>query len=112
LEPESSFIGLSIVEKLCFKQIIDLVSGLSYAFARTSDEEIYCWGCNKFGQLGNGSQNDSYCELELNEYLSHKHIVDIKCGAFHSLALARSVKYTPGVSMKAVKLQIRAFKIN
>jgi hypothetical protein len=42
LEPENSFIDLSIVEKLCFKEIIDLVSGLSYVFARTSEEEIYC----------------------------------------------------------------------
>ncbi len=69
LEPESSFIGLSIAEKLCFKEIANLISGLSHAFARTSDKEIYCRGYNKFGQLGNGSQNDSYCEPEFERIL-------------------------------------------
>jgi alpha-tubulin suppressor-like RCC1 family protein len=53
---------------------------------------MYCWGYNKCGQLGNCSQNDSYFESESNEHLSHRHIVDIKCSAFHSLALTRSGK--------------------
>jgi hypothetical protein len=58
--------------------------------ARTLYDKVYCWGFNSCGQLGNGivvNDKTTYFEPELNQYLSDKKIIDIKCGIGHSLAL-------------------------
>ncbi len=78
---------IQIVDELCEKQIIDLANGLDHCIARNSSGKVYCWGCNYSGCLGIGSQDYSYHKPILNKYLNHEFVIDIICGAFHSLVL-------------------------
>ncbi|HEY6437935.1 MAG TPA: hypothetical protein VIY47_15200, partial [Ignavibacteriaceae bacterium] len=47
----------------------------------------FCWGWNEWGLLGIGSRDQSYHKPKLNEYLNNEFVVDISCGAVHSLVL-------------------------
>jgi alpha-tubulin suppressor-like RCC1 family protein len=91
VDNQNSYIDSLIVDKLCNKSIIDFSNGYSHVMARTLYDKVYCWGFNFCGQLGNGIQDNNrkktYFEPELNQYLSDKKIIDIKCGIGHSLAL-------------------------
>ncbi len=78
---------LTINENLSYKQIIDFKNGCEHVVARTIDGKVYCWGRNVFGVLGNGREDKNVYEPEINKHLSDKHIVDICCGQWHSLAL-------------------------
>jgi alpha-tubulin suppressor-like RCC1 family protein len=89
VDNQNSYIDSLIVDKLCNKSIIDFSNGYSHGIARTLYDKVYCWGLNFCGQLGNGIQDKTktHFEPELNQYLSDKKIIDIKCGIGHSLAL-------------------------
>jgi hypothetical protein len=76
-----------IAEELCDQQIIDFANGLHHCIARNSSGKVYCWGGNQEGYLGNGSQDYSYHKPMLNQYLNNEFVIDISCGAFHSLVL-------------------------
>ncbi len=93
---------IQIVEELCDQQIIDVANGLNHCIARNSSGKVYCWGRNFWGQLGIGSENyswgfvfgflgrsqyKSYLKPILNQYLNNELVVDISCGAGHSLVL-------------------------
>lgn len=43
------------VVELCGKQIINITYGYSHVLAITKSGDIYSWGYNDFGQLGNGT---------------------------------------------------------
>jgi alpha-tubulin suppressor-like RCC1 family protein len=78
---------IQIVEELCDQQIIDFANGLFHCIARNSSGKVYCWGCNEWGLLGIGSQDDSYHKPKLNQCLNNEFVIDIKCGDRHSLVL-------------------------
>jgi alpha-tubulin suppressor-like RCC1 family protein len=81
-----------IINELCHKRIIDLYYGYSFYIARTVNQEIYCWGNNFFGQLGNEKRDKDpkdYNKPEMNKLLSSLKISEIKCGYHHSLALTQ-----------------------
>jgi alpha-tubulin suppressor-like RCC1 family protein len=85
----------SIFENLCNKGVIDLKNGPCHAIALTIHGQIYCWGYNNYGQLGNGQQlsSDKYIdEPKLNVYLSENNIKisQICCGHDYSLALTKN----------------------
>ena len=46
----------SIVEELCDKQVVDFRSGFNHVMALTKCGQLYSWGSNTYGELGNGSQ--------------------------------------------------------
>jgi alpha-tubulin suppressor-like RCC1 family protein len=77
---------IQIVEELCDQQIIDF-AGWRHCIARNSSGKVYCWGYNEMGLLGNGSQDNIYHKPILNQYLNNEFVVDISCGARHSLVL-------------------------
>jgi E3 ubiquitin-protein ligase HERC4 len=77
---------IQIVEELCDQQIIDFANG-DYCIARNSSGKVYCWGLNRWGCLGIGSKDLSYHEPKLNQYLNNEFVIDISCGAVHSLVL-------------------------
>jgi E3 ubiquitin-protein ligase HERC4 len=81
---------LTLNEMLTNKQIIDFKYGRNHVIARTICGQVYGWGCNQFGVLGNGKNDCELYKPELIEYLSDKQIIDISCGAYHSLALSQS----------------------
>jgi len=51
----------------------------------TSDDKVYAFGSNGYGVLGYGHE-DSVNELNINEGLSHKRIIDFKNGLEHTIA--------------------------
>ena len=73
--------------------------GDEYTFCKTLDNKIYCWGNNSSGQLGIKGEI-SYrlpflCENWPND------IVDIKCGATHTLVLTSNLQvYSCGSNFK------------
>jgi alpha-tubulin suppressor-like RCC1 family protein/tRNA A-37 threonylcarbamoyl transferase component Bud32 len=78
---------IQIVEKLCDQQIIDFANGLRHCIARNNRGKVYCWGRNDLGLLGIGSQDKNYYKPILNQYLNNEFVIDISCGAYHSLVL-------------------------
>jgi alpha-tubulin suppressor-like RCC1 family protein len=78
---------IQIVEELCDQQIIDFANGSEHCIARNSSGKVYCWGWNYWGLLGIGSEDDSYHKPKLNQYLNNEFVIDISCGAYHSLVL-------------------------
>ena len=78
---------IQIVEELCDQQIIDFANGFRHCIARNIWGKVYCWGQNKSGLLGIGSQDESYHRPTLNQHLNNEFVVDISCGAGHSLVL-------------------------
>jgi hypothetical protein len=88
LKNDNSVIESFLVEKLCFKKIIDINHGSNYFFARTSCRKFFCWGSNSLGQLANMKLDEiENNKSELNEFLSNLNIDVIECGPFHALAL-------------------------
>jgi alpha-tubulin suppressor-like RCC1 family protein len=78
---------LTLNEELSYKQFIDFKHSLYHITARTIDGEVYCWGCNENGVLGNGKNDSLIYKPELNQYLIDKQIIDICCGSRHTLVL-------------------------
>ena len=64
------------------KKVISLVNGAKHVLALTDAGEIYSWGNNNYGQLGNMNTFES-----LKPILVGKHIMTVACGANHTLAL-------------------------
>lgn len=48
------------------KKIKSVGLGQVHSCASTTDNEVYCWGQNNFGQLGNGTQTDSGTPVLVN----------------------------------------------
>ena len=68
-----------IVDGLCGKRVVDIAMGGTHCLALTEDGEVYSWGKNEKGQLGDGFYNSKY-ELGLVAALEGKNIVGICCG--------------------------------
>ena len=72
--------------------IVKVAAGRGFNMVLTGDGEIYSWGRNHRGQLGHGQgfNMDVYAMESIPteiEGLEHETIVDISCGALHSIAL-------------------------
>jgi alpha-tubulin suppressor-like RCC1 family protein/tRNA A-37 threonylcarbamoyl transferase component Bud32 len=78
---------IQIVQKLCDQQIIDFANSVYHCIARNSSGKVYCWGYNECGELGIGSQDVAYHKPILNQYFNNEFVIDISCGAGHSLVL-------------------------
>ena len=78
-----------IIEELCDKSVIQFHNGIGSAFALTSDNKLYGWVNNEFGQLGVKIINNSkiYKPI-LIEDLNHVIIEQISCGLTHTLVLS------------------------
>eukprot|EP00026_Physarum_polycephalum_P001542 Phypoly_transcript_01544.p1 GENE.Phypoly_transcript_01544~~Phypoly_transcript_01544.p1 ORF type:complete len:1030 (+),score=135.85 Phypoly_transcript_01544:65-3091(+) len=79
------------VEKLAGVPIVQIDCGDQFSMALTVSGNVYSWGNNKFGQLGLGD-SDTRSTPTLVRALRGKHIVQIACGAHHTIA--RSDKET------------------
>jgi alpha-tubulin suppressor-like RCC1 family protein len=78
---------IQIVKELCDQQIIDFANGFYHCIARNSSGKVYCWGYNEYGYLGIGLKDYSSYKPKLNPYLNNEFVIDISCGAEHSLVL-------------------------
>jgi alpha-tubulin suppressor-like RCC1 family protein len=86
-----------IIEELCYKQINSFANGWYHVMALTSDGKVYSWGQNHWGVLGNGNRSYEINKLKINEYLINEVIVDMSCGAFHSMVLTQNSELCLGL---------------
>ena len=64
--------------------VISVVAGYSHTCALTTFGKVYCWGDNRFGQLGDGTLNSSYVPVPTP---ISRNVVSIAAGQYHSCAL-------------------------
>ena len=69
----------ALLNGLCGKRVVDIAMGGTHCLALTEDGEVYSWGKNEKGQLGDGFYNSKY-EPGLVATLEGKNIVGICCG--------------------------------
>jgi alpha-tubulin suppressor-like RCC1 family protein len=109
-----------IANQLCDQQIIDFANGLYHCIARNSSGKVYFWGCNNvWGLLGIGSKDNHYHKPVLNQYLKDEFVIEIRCGAYHSLVLtnsgrvyAWSANYFGQIGNGCNKNQLTSIKLN
>ena len=76
-----------INQNLSDKQIIQFNNSDNHTIARTINGNIYYWGYNRSGYLGNGNSDEvNFHKPEINKYLLNENI-DISCGSYHTLVL-------------------------
>ena len=78
------------ITKLMGEKINDFIDGGHCMFARNEKKEIYGWGDNLFGQLGERivEDNNQYMKPDKFIFFIDKNIVQISCGNGHCLALS------------------------
>src|SRR5665648_62146 len=72
------------------KTVKSISVGTNHTCVIASDDQVYCWGLNSSGQLGNNSTNQSMVPVAVNTtgVLSGKTIKAITAGAAHICAIA------------------------
>ena len=75
---------------LARKTIVALSGGFDHSLALSSDGNVYAWGLNSRGQLGNGSSTNSPVPAAVNSsgVLAGKTVTAIAAGQEHSVAMA------------------------
>ncbi len=79
-------------EYLSDKYINDICCGGCHSLVLTNSGEVYAWGENDCGQIGNERRGQNECQLipiKLNGFSNEK-IVMISCGDWYSMALTES----------------------
>jgi hypothetical protein len=76
-------------EYLSDKQIIEICCGFGHSLALTNSGEVYAWGLNEYGQVGNKSYSNQLIPQKVNGFNDEK-VVMISCGSHHSMALTES----------------------
>ena len=77
-----------IIDELCDKSVIQFHSEYGFVLALTSDNKVYGWGRNQFGQLGLKIVNQTKLyKPVLIEDLNDINIKQISCGSVHTLVL-------------------------
>ncbi len=80
---------LSSVQHLTDKQVIDTRYGCDHSLALTNCGEVYAWGWNQFGEVGNQCNDNQLMPIKLEAFNDEK-VISISCGAVHSMALTES----------------------
>ncbi|KYQ96666.1 inositol 5-phosphatase [Tieghemostelium lacteum] len=70
--------------------ITDISCGLNHSALLTLDGDVYMWGSNEFGQIGQGDQIEhSYSPIRVKGDLEYKRVTRIALGSNHSLVLTK-----------------------
>ena len=83
------------------KKIVQISAGGCHTVAIDEEGKVYTWGNNTYGQLGNGTANDSNVPICISDIsgniLNGKKIVQISAGDRHTIAMDKEGKvYTWG----------------
>ncbi|XP_057708609.1 alsin-like isoform X2 [Corythoichthys intestinalis] len=68
-------------------QIVDLACGREHTLALSAQNELWAWGSGC--QLGLVTSNFPVWNPQKVEHLAGRHVIQVACGAYHSLALVR-----------------------
>jgi alpha-tubulin suppressor-like RCC1 family protein len=68
------------------KYLVQVASGTTHSMALDLSGHVYAWGENFYGQVGDETLVDRYIPV-VASVISHKKIVQIATGGFHSMAL-------------------------
>ena len=69
-------------------RVTKLSLGMTHSACVTADGALYTWGNGWYGKLGHGN-NRGFRSPHLVDYLSEENIVDVSCGAYHTLAVSK-----------------------
>jgi alpha-tubulin suppressor-like RCC1 family protein len=66
--------------------VIDISCGHFHSLLLTNCGEVYAWGRNSWGQIGNGCNDHQLIPIKVKGF-NNERVVMISCGAYHSMAL-------------------------
>ena len=81
---EESYYSPQLISSL--KDVEFIESGGYHTFCKTLNNEVFCWGDNKYGQLGLENRDKQNTPI-LCSSLSNEEVVDIKCGNLFTIVL-------------------------
>jgi len=70
---------------------VSVAAGGEHACVIFSNGKVYCWGNNHWGQLGDGTLEDSFWvprEVDMSYELRTKKVTDVACGTYHTCVIA------------------------
>lgn len=67
-------------------------AGYGHMLALTTEGDVWAWGCNLYGQVGNGIPNNSAANLKPEKITQLKNVREVSAGFRHSLALDKDGK--------------------
>uniref|UniRef100_A0A674NA68 Alsin Rho guanine nucleotide exchange factor ALS2 n=1 Tax=Takifugu rubripes TaxID=31033 RepID=A0A674NA68_TAKRU len=70
-------------------RVVDLAFGREHSLALSAQNELWAWGSGC--QLGLVTTTFPVCRPQKVEHLAGRHVIQVVCGAYHSLALVRSL---------------------
>ena len=93
--PEMIDVSYALVE-LDFKGSIDqekpisVASGANHSCALFDNGRLFCWGSNRWGQLGNNSSIYAFIprEIDMSYELREKKVLSVTCGTYHTCIIA------------------------
>jgi alpha-tubulin suppressor-like RCC1 family protein len=66
--------------------VIDISCGFYHSLVLTNYREVYAWGANDWGQIGNGCNRNQLIPIKVKGF-NNERVVMISCGLLHSMAL-------------------------
>jgi alpha-tubulin suppressor-like RCC1 family protein len=79
-----------MIEVLSNENISTICCGSHHSIALTEKGEVYAWGQNRLGQIGNGEKcTEELKPIKINIYDEHR-IIAISCGSDHSITLSEN----------------------
>lgn len=75
-----------VKEALFKKRIVHISCGSYHTSVLTSEGEVYTWGLNDYGQIGNGETGKVYSPYFVRGPLQGQRVLDVHCGGRHTLA--------------------------
>ncbi len=66
--------------------VIDISCGAVHSLVLTNCGEVYVWGYNYWGQIGNGCNDNQLIPIKVKSF-NNERVVMISCGYYHSMVL-------------------------
>ncbi len=80
----------AFIESLSNEFISSISCGSHHSLALTDEGEVYAWGQNRLGQIGNVSDSKTQLEPIKIFIVNMQRIIAISCGSLHSIALTEN----------------------